>query len=502
MKQGLSCDVINDRDSCYNPFFVVDQSTNNSVQVMEAIAARRPEYEDKWLTTIDVVLNGEVPLGGFELPGGPIGAAVGYQRRADKYTNTPSVTELRGDTWIGAPFPEDITTGSRDVDAYFMELAIPLLSTVEVEAAVRREEFSTGQASTDPKIGVTWAAADWLTLRATTGDAFIAPSLTQLLDPVSCGLSTVTDRFSPFSAFTTYCAGGNPALQNETSTSQQLGFDLSFGDFDLSVTWNQTDFDNRIVGISGQQIMNADFDAFKAWSGFTGSGSGAANQPTNAQLRAWLASGLSNPDIIRDPNDLGTILQVTSPGSVNAESVKVTAYDIQGNYRFSLRDWGDFRINLQATYMDSFEFQDSPTSAVQEGVGKTNLLTATAPAVPEIKANLRLGWVLGNHAVTGTIHYLSAMDWDGTNYIPVINRFANTTPDPSIVGGQIRAWTDFDLAYTYRGISLYGGELAFSVGSRNLFDRQAQRTPDFAGVIGELQDPMGRSIYARMVYDF
>ena len=502
MKQGLNCDVINDRESCYNPFFVVDQSTNNSVQVMEAIAARRPEYEDKWLNTIDVVLNGEVPLGGFELPGGPIGAAVGYQRRSDKYTNTPSVTELRGDTWIGAPFPEDITTGSRDVDAYFMELAIPLLSTVEVEAAVRREEFSTGQASTDPKIGVTWAAADWLTLRATTGDAFIAPSLTQLLDPVSCGLSTVTDRFSPFSAFTTYCAGGNPALQNETSTSQQLGFDLSFGDFDLSVTWNQTDFDNRIVGISGQQIMNADFDAFKAWSGFTGSGSGAANQPSTDQLRAWLASGLSNPDIIRDPNDLGTILQVTSPGSVNAESVKVTAYDIQGNYRFSLRDWGDFRINLQATYMDSFEFQDSPTSAVQEGVGKTNLLTATAPAVPEIKANLRLGWVLGNHAVTGTIHYLSAMDWDGTNYIPVINRFANTTPDPSIVGGQIRAWTDFDLAYTYRGISLYGGELAFSVGSRNLFDRQAQRTPDFAGVMGELQDPMGRSLYARMVYDF
>ncbi|MEZ5526898.1 MAG: TonB-dependent receptor [Gammaproteobacteria bacterium] len=502
MKQGINCDVINDRESCYNPFFVVDQSTNNSVQVMEAIAARRPKYEQDWLNTIDIVLNGEVGLGGFELPGGPIGAAIGYQRRENKYTNTPSVTELRGDTWIGAPFPEDITTGSREVDAYFVELAIPVLPSVEVEAAVRREEFSTGQKSTDPKVGVTWVAADWLTLRATTGDAFIAPSLTQLLDPVSCGLSTVTDRFSPFSAFTTYCAGGNPALTNETSTSNQLGFDLTFGDFDLSVTWNETDFDNRIVGISGQQIMNADFEAFKAWSGFTGSGSGAANQPSMAQLQAWLASGLSNPDIIRDKNDLGTILQVTSPGSVNAQSVKVTAYDIQGNYRYSMRDWGDFRVNLQATMMDSFEFQDNATSPIEEGVGKTNLLTATAPAVPKWKANLRLGWVMGNHAVTGTVHYVDALDWDGTNYIPVIQRFANTTPNPSIIGGQIKAWTDFDLAYTYRGVNLYGGELGFTVGSRNLFDRQAQRTPDFAGVIGELQDPMGRSIYARMVYDF
>ncbi|MCP5343917.1 MAG: hypothetical protein H7A05_04795, partial [Pseudomonadales bacterium] len=242
--------------------------------------------------------------------------------------------------------------------------------------------------------------------------------------------------------------------------------------------------------------------AFQAWSGFTGSGVGAANQPSAAQLAAWVASGLANPDIIRDPNDLGTILQVTSPGSVNAQSVKVTAYDIQSNYRFSLNDWGDFRLNLQATMMDSFEYQDNATSPIEEGVGKANLLTGTAPAVPEWKANLRLGWVLGNHAVTGTIHYVDAVDWDGTNYIPVIQRFANTTPNPSIIGGEVKAWTDFDVAYTYRGVNLYGGELGFTIGSRNVFDRQAQRTPDFAGVIGELQDPMGRSIYARMVYDF
>ena len=502
MKQGVNCDVINDRKSCYNPFFVVDQSTNNSIDVMNAVAARDKEMTENWLDTIDVVLNGEIALGDFELPGGPIGAAVGFQRRADKYTNTPSIVEIRGDTWIGSPFPEEITTGSRTVDAYFMELAIPILPTVEIEAAVRNEDFSTGQKSTDPKFGITWAATDWLALRATTGDAFIAPTLEQLLNPVSCGLSTVTDRFSAFSAFTTACSGGNPLLENEYSTSNQLGFDLNFDSFDVSVTWNTTDFKNRIVGISGQTVMNNDFAAFKEWSGFTGSGVGAANRPSLAQLQSWLASGLSNPDIIRDQRDLSTILQVSAPGSVNAQSVKVTAYDVQANYRLSLADMGDFRVSLQATYMDSFEYQDTLNGPIGEGVGLTNLQTATAPAVPKLKANLRLGWNMGNHAVSGTVHYLSAMDWDGTNYIPVISLFANTNPDPSIVGGQIRAWTDFDLAYTYQGIELMGGEMAFSLGSRNLFDRQAQRTPDFAGVMGELQDPMGRSIYARMTYDF
>ena len=124
-------------------------------------------------------------------------AAVGYQFRDDKFTNTPSAVELAGDTWIGGTAKETITSGSREVDAYFAEFSVPVLSNLELELAVRREEFSTGQSATTPKYGLTYAATDWLTLRATQGDAFIAPSLTNLFNPVSCGLSTVTDRFRP-----------------------------------------------------------------------------------------------------------------------------------------------------------------------------------------------------------------------------------------------------------------------------------------------------------------
>ena len=59
-----------------------------------------------------------------------------------------------------------------------------------------------------------------------------------------------------------------------------------------------------------------------------------------------------------------------------------------------------------------------------------------------------------------------------------------------------------DLAYTYRGLPVLGGETSFSIGARNLFDRRAQRSPEFAGVTGQLQDPLGRVFYARVVYDF
>ena len=501
MQQGLNCDTVNDRAACYNPFFVVNDADNNSIQVMDAIAGRSDEGVEGTLSVFDLVLNGEVALGDFELPGGPIGMAVGYQFRDDSYTVNPSEEEIAGVTWIGGSDREAKTTGSREVDSYFAELAIPVLSNVEVTAAVRYEDFSTGQSSTDPKFGITWQPTDWLGLRATRGDAFLAPTLRQLLDPTTCGLSTVTDRFGPFSAFTTACQGGNPNLENQTSESTQLGFDLAFDNLDISVTWNETDFRDRIVLSTGQQIMELDFFNFQQATGFAGDGIGA-NQPTEQQLRDWVANPASNKDIIRDPNDIYTILQVNGLGNTNAETVKVTAYDMQGNYSFSIGDIGDFRIGLQATYIDEFLYQEDPTKPVINGAGKYNDTTSAAPELPQLKANLRLGWSSGNHSVTSTVHYRDAIDeYDGPLYTHM-DFFGGTYRPGNITETGVKAWTDMDLSYTYRGLNVWDGEMSFTLGSRNLFDREAQRSPEFAGVLGGLDDPRGRIIYGRLVYDF
>jgi len=499
MKKGLACDVVNDRDACYNPFFVTDPRNLTSIHVMDDIAARDTEYEYDQLTTIDVILNGEVPLGGFELPGGPIGAAVGYQLRQDSFTNTPSAVELMGNTWIGGTEPEVITSGSRDVDSFFAEFAIPVLDNLEIEAAVRREDFSTGQSSTDPKFGVTFAPTDWLTLRGTQGTAFIAPTLNQLYDPVSCGLSTVTDRFGPFSAFTTACAGGNANLKNETADTQSLGFDLVFENWDVHVTWNNTAFENRIVTTTGQQIAEIDFQNYKEWSGFSGNGIGAANQPAAGQLEAWLASGLADPRIIRAPSNIFEILQV-STGDSNASIVDVTSYDFQANYRIGFDRIGDFRFNLQATYVDSFLYQEDSTKPIVEAAGKYNDTTGVAPEMPQLKANLQINWSKGSHSVNAIVRYVDDMPYDGPLFT-FLDFFAEYNRPGNITETGVLAWTDMDIGYTYRGLEFMGSDVNFTVGSRNVFDREAQRSPEFAGVLGGLQDPMGRNIYARIQFD-
>ena len=502
MIKGLNCDVVNDRDSCYNPFFVTDVSNVTPKHVMDAIAARDWEWVHDDLDVIDIIFNGEVPLGGFELPGGPIGAAVGYQRRDDSYTNIPSLVEIAGDTWIGSADKEVMTSGNREVDAYFAEFSIPVLSTLEVSAAVRREEFSTGQESTDPKYGVTWQATDWLTLRATHGDAFIAPTLEQLLNPITCGLSTVTDRFSNFDAFTTACSGGNPNLENEESTSDQFGFDINVGDLSLSVTYNNTLFENRIIGTSAQDIMAFDFLNFQAATGFSGDGLSTGTKPSLSQLAAWVANPASNKDIIRDPGDLTTILQINGLGAGNAETVEVTAYDIQANYNFSLDNIGDFRVGLQATYIDEFLYQSKPTDPVKDGAGNYNDSTGAAPNLPKEKVNLTLGWSRGNHNVTAITRYVGKMDnYDGPLFTH-LDYFGGVFRPDGIRETGIKAWAQLDANYTYRGIELFDGELSFTVGGRNLTDREPQRSPEFAGVLGQLQDPLNRVFYARAVYDF
>jgi iron complex outermembrane receptor protein len=502
MIKGLNCDTVNDRDSCYNPFFVTDAANHTQTHVLDAIAARDLEWVIDDLDVIDVVLNGEVPLGGFELPGGPIGAAVGYQRRDSAYTNIPSLVEIAGDTWIGTDAKESLTSGSRSVDAYFAEFSIPVLSTLEVQAAVRREEFSTGQASTDPKFGVTWAATDWLTLRGTQGTAFIAPTLQQLLNPVTCGLSTVTDRFGPHDAFTTACSGGNPRLQNESSESTSFGVDLALGDVDISITYNNTLFENRIISTSGQDIMNFDFLAFQAATGFSGNGLSAATKPDAAAALAWFNGPGTNPDIIRDPGDPFTILQVNGLGAGNAETVEVTAFDLQANYSMSLRNWGDLRFGLQGTYIDEFLYQSKPTDPIKDAAGLYNDQTGAAPELPKLKANLQIGWTMGNHSLQTITRYVDALDnYDGPLFTH-LDYFGGFYRPAGIRDTAIKAWTQLDANYTYRGVEVFDGELSFTIGGRNLTDREPQRSPEFAGVLGALHDPLNRVFYARAVYDF
>lgn len=494
IEQGLNCDVINDVDACYNPFGLVDERFATPQPVADAIwGLGRRNDEDK-LQTFDVVINGAIAPGGFQLPGGEIGAAFGYQRRHEAQSVNPSPLFIAGDQFIGTQsYPY---SNSRHINAAFMEYAFPVLPGLELGAAVRREEFSSGQAATISKFGFVYEPASWVAFRGTFGEAFIAPTLNQLSAPENCGLTNVDDQFTSFSGWISSCSVGNPDLESETSESISFGIDLvPTQNLSLSITWSETDFADRIVSTTTQDIVRTDFAKFQLATGFTPTD--AQPYPSVDMLQNWYASPESDPRIIRDPRNIETVQQIQQSDS-NASSMMVRALDTQLDYELPLRIRGNLRFGLQATYIDTYRFQLSSIDPVRDAVGRQNADYGAVPALPRWRANARLGWSMNNHMVSTTVRYIHAVDFDANEFsfqqfFP-FNNWRHTE--------EIRAWTSVDAFYTYRDLQLFDGELSLTLGARNVFDREAQKTGMIAGAVTELQDILGRVFYARVNYQF
>lgn len=490
LEQGLLCDVVNDREACFNPFVSVNPSTLNTQAVADSTYVQNRVNDRDKLQTFDLVLNGEIAPGGFQLPGGTIGAAIGYQRRDDRFNNVPSLHSLTGDVFIGTQlFP---TSDGRTVDAYFAEVSLPVLDNLELQLAVRDESYSTGQSSTDPKYGIVYTPFDRLTLRASMGTSFIAPTLNQLNAPESCGLTNVADPFTSFAAFTANCSRGNPLLVPESADTKSIGFELDLIEgMSISLDWSETDFTDRIVTSTTADVLAADFFNFRQATGFTGTG-----KPSLAQVAAWVADPRSDKRIQRNPGNLEQIDRIIS-GSSNASSMLVEAFDVKFRYLFPLADLGTFNVSLDGTYVESYQYQLSADRPVVEAVGLQNDLTGAVPPMPQWKANLSLGWSLGQHSANMTVRYIDDMVFDASPFaFQAALPFSNyRTVD------TLRASTIVDASYNFSQLEALGGEMAFTVGARNLFDRLPQKVPMLGGMESVLYDPTGRMIYARISYE-
>ncbi len=97
--------------------------------------------------------------------------------------------------------------GSQDVWAAFGELALPLTDDLDVQVALRYEDYGGNIGSTvDPKLAVSYRASDTLSFRGSISTSFRAPtvflaqggatSLQQILDPVQGAVTFVAVRTS------------------------------------------------------------------------------------------------------------------------------------------------------------------------------------------------------------------------------------------------------------------------------------------------------------------
>lgn len=138
-----------------------------------------------------------------DLPGGPLGLAVGAEYRNLKGRFDP-------DPVVAAGFSSDIpalpTRGGYNVKEVYAELNAPLLKDVtfaqllELDGAVRFSDYSTSGSTTTFKGGVNWKPVHDLRLRASWAQGFRAPSIGELFGTTSRFDSAIDDPCSVNSA--------------------------------------------------------------------------------------------------------------------------------------------------------------------------------------------------------------------------------------------------------------------------------------------------------------
>ena len=468
----------------------------NSVEVWDQVAIEEPTVAKTTTTIVEQVFTGDL----FQLGGRGIGSAWGLNWRDDQWDVDTGPTSNALDLWIGiggADYKVD-----RQTTAIFGEINFPILDTLDIDVSARHEWVDDDSPedldNTNYRIGMRWEVIPAMALRASFNTAFIAPSLAQLYAPSSLqGLSQITDPWLAKSDFAPRTTGGTATLRPEEADIYNLGFSLNLLDSSLRIDFDYKyfDFEDRIIRPAAQEVLNAERDRAAA--------AGFDINPVG--LQEWLDSGLADPGIVRVGAENN--IQLVTTDQLNAQSMEWRGFDLNINYFVPWDDWGNWDIGLAATYVEKYNFTSFSGETVK-GAGNRNNNVAAVPATPRWKANLRIGWGLGNHRVTLYGRYIGdinrVIEGDPFAAPAAASEFTRDVFFPSLgvtneVTDKLDSYTSWDLQYslTLPGL-LLGGDTNIQIGGINIFDKEATPLLTLGGLETHLYDPRGATWYIRL----
>ncbi len=393
-----------------------------------------------------------------DLAGGPIGLAVGAQYRGDEidYDYDPNANRDNFLFLVGNPDFGD----SRNVDAVFLELALPLTEKLNLQVAGRYEDYGRGVDSADPKITLLWRPTLKMSLRGSVGTSFRAPSLFQafgtqttlaeLIDP-----NVGTPQFFPVR--TQPNASGDP-LAPEQADVMNVGVSLSPIDrLAIDVDWWSFDYRHVIIEQNAQAILNA----------------------------AALGNPQALAQVIRDPAS-GLLLRVDS-FYANASSLDTDGFDWSTSYDFELQRGAMLKVGADATYISSYDIED-PQAGRVDGVGKRNF-SNFGTSTPRWRMNAFVAWQRARHSINAFVRYIDSYIDDEVDLGQGAESYR-----------KIGSFTTVDAQYSLR----LGGKAAptLTFGAINLLDKDPPHVATSGGYDSKVHDPRGRLLYAKATFSF
>jgi iron complex outermembrane receptor protein len=416
----------------------------------------------------------------FKLPAGSAALALGVTAFKENLTQDPNPALQTGDvSHYGGNFqPID---HSRTQYAMFGELNVPIVQTLEGNVAVRYDHYSDFGSTTNPKASLRWQPARQLLLRGSWGTGFLAPSLYELWNPQTPGLSSagVSDPkrcpnpADPNQANNPDCNtqytvtfGGNPQLRPEKSTQTTIGFVWEpVSGTSLGIDWYSLDLKDLVTnGVPIATILDPTLiDTY-------------SNLITRAPACApsQFVPGAPCPITAIDQR------------FVNLGETKITGLDIDARVSFPAQSWGRVRFQIDGSYYIKYD-AELPDGSF--GGFVSNAFQAVAPGItPRWKHYATLTWDYGPWSATLGQTFQ-------TSYIDV----------QTDVNGDLRrvgSMSLWDLQGSYSGWKNW----VFTVGAKNLFDTNPPVTNSNltfqSGYDPSYYDPRARFVYARVTYAF
>ena len=287
--------------NAYNPFgytfkvqngaVVADAPYTNPQSVIDSFAAVFARSATSYIASADVRANGQL----FSWWGGDVLAAIGVEHRREDLEDVrppfsgenPASSGLEttnNDFLLHPPRPD--VFGDRDVTSFYAEMLIPLVSEdndvplvnrLELNLSVRSEDYSDFGNTTKPKIGLNWKPTEWLLLRASYNEGFMAPSLAALYTSprwtITAGAGDIDAYRNPALNEGPYVKrtyfGGNPNLQAQESEGKTWGFvlDVPFIEgLTFSADWWDISRTNLLGQRSTGQIDESDTALLQAYT--------------------------------------------------------------------------------------------------------------------------------------------------------------------------------------------------------------------------------------------
>jgi outer membrane receptor protein involved in Fe transport len=393
-----------------------------------------------------------------ELGGGFAAMAVGAQYRGDELAYDYNEDANRDNFLflVGNPdFGDD-----RDVEAVFVELALPFSETINLQLAGRYESYGDGVDSTDPKATLLWRPTLELSVRASVGTSFRAPSLFQVFGTQTT-LGELIDPNVGSPQFFPVRTQPNPsgtALAPEEADVLNVGVSFSpTENWEIGVDYWSYDYTNVIIEQNAQAILNA-----------------AAQGNVQAQAQ-----------VIRDPAS-GLLLRVDS-FYANASSLETDGFDLHAARDFELSMGGSLTVGADATLISSYDLVD-PQAGVIDGAGRRNFANF-GTSTPELRANTFVSWQNDRHGVNAFVRYIDSYTDDEVDLGQGAAFFR-----------EVDSQVTVDAQYNLKLRAARAPTLTF--GAINLFDEDPPRVRTSGGYDSKVHDPRGRMFYAKALFRF